>query len=65
MFFLKAGLVLGKSIALQTLVRCMHNKLDEGNLTLGIFLDVKKAFVFVDHEILFNKLDVNMVFDGS
>lgn len=47
----------GTSIALQTLVSCIHNKLDEGNSTLGIFLDVKKAFDSVDHKILLNKLD--------
>jgi len=47
----------GKSIALQTLVSCIHNNLDEGNLTLGIFLDVTKAFDSVDHKILLNKLD--------
>lgn len=31
----------GTSIALQTLVSCIHKKLDEGNSTIGIFLDVK------------------------
>jgi len=47
----------GTSIALQTLISCIHNKLDQGNSTLGIFLDVKKAFDSVDHKILLNKLD--------
>ena len=42
----------GTSIALQTLVSCIHNNLDDGNSTLGTFLDVKKAFDSVDHKIL-------------
>jgi len=47
----------GTSIALRTLISCIHKKLDEGNSTIGIFLDVKKAFDSVDHNILLNKLD--------
>lgn len=38
--------------AVQTLVSCINDKLDDGNKVLGIFLDVKKAFDCVDHEIL-------------
>jgi len=41
----------------QTLVSCIINKLDDGNKILGIFVDVKKAFDCVDHEILLSKLN--------
>jgi len=47
----------GTSKAVQTLVSCINNKLDDGNKVLGIFLDVKKAFDCVDHEILLSKLN--------
>lgn len=44
-------------IALQTLISCIHNKLDEGYSTNGIFLDVKRAFDSMDHKIFLNKLN--------
>lgn len=37
---------------------CIHNKLDEGNKVLEIFLDVKKAFDCIDHEIKQMALEV-------
>lgn len=47
----------GTSKALQSLVSYIHKKLDEGYQVLGIFLDIKKAFDCVDHNILLSKLD--------
>lgn len=35
---------------------CFHN-LDQKQLVLGIFVDLKKALDAIDHNILFNKLE--------
>ena len=35
----------------------VYNKLDQGEIVLSIFLDFRKAFDVVDHQILLNKLE--------
>eukprot|EP00102_Acyrthosiphon_pisum_P014634 XP_008184780.1 PREDICTED: RNA-directed DNA polymerase from mobile element jockey-like [Acyrthosiphon pisum] len=47
----------GTSKALQYIVSNIHKKLDEGDFVIGIFLDVKKAFDSVDHNLLLKKLE--------
>ena len=37
------------------------NNLDSGNFTAGVFIDIKKAFDTVDHNILLKKLDYYMI----
>lgn len=34
----------------------IHDSKDDGRIIMGIFLDVKKAFDNISHEILLNKL---------
>ena len=43
--------------ALITIVERIQKQLDNGNHTAGIFVDLKKAFDTVDHNILLEKLD--------
>ena len=42
--------------AIITLVDRITNSLDKGDIVISIFLDLKKAFVTVDHPTLLNKL---------
>ena len=42
--------------AIITLVEKITSSLDDGDLVIGVFLDLKKAFDTVDHRILLNKL---------
>ena len=42
--------------ALITLVNKITQSLDSGDMVIGIFLDLKKAFDTVNHKILVNKL---------
>ena len=42
--------------AIITLVEEITSSLDDGDLVIGVFLDLKKAFDTVDHRILLNKL---------
>jgi hypothetical protein len=43
-------------MALIQLFDKISSAIDEKKFTIGIFLDLSKAFDTVDHEILFNKL---------
>ena len=45
--------------SLITLVDNITQSLDEGSMLIGIFLDLKKAFGYVDHSIFFRKLCAN------
>ena len=40
-----------------TIVERIQKQLDAGNYTAGVFVDLKKAFDTVDHNILLEKLD--------
>ena len=42
--------------AIITLVDCITSSLDSGDLVIGVFLDLKKVFNTVDHQILIEKL---------
>ena len=39
------------------LVENITNAMDNGKFTIGVFIDLKKAFDTVDHNILVTKLD--------
>ena len=45
------------SMAIMDLVEEITNAMDKGKLTIGVFIDLKKAFDTVDHRILVDKLD--------
>ena len=45
------------TLALVDIIDKIKNNLDENKFGIGIFLDVKKAFDTVNHEILFDKLE--------
>ena len=44
------------TLALADLISDIAEKLDKGYITFGIFIDLKKAFDTINHDILFNKL---------
>ena len=43
--------------ALMTIVERIKKQLDAGNYTAGVFVELKKVFDTVDHNILLEKLD--------
>ena len=45
------------SMAIMELVENITNAIDNGKFTIGVFIDLKKAFDTVDHNILVTKLD--------
>ena len=45
------------SLAISELINDIQNNLENGNLCVAIFLDLKKAFDTVKHEVLLRKLD--------
>ena len=45
------------SMAIMELVENITNAMDNGKFTIGVFIDLKKAFDTVDHNILVTKLD--------
>ena len=47
------------SMAIMESVENITNAMDNGKLTIGVFIDLKKAFDTVDHSILVTKLDHN------
>ena len=44
-------------LACHTVVRNIYSNFDSGNYTLGVFLDLTKAFDSLDRRILFEKLE--------
>jgi hypothetical protein len=48
------GFITGRSIddTLFSIKKCIYTNLDSNNKVLSIFLDVKKAFDYINHEIL-------------
>ena len=40
-----------------SIIEGIQNKLDQGEYAAGVFVDLKKAFDTVDHDILINKFE--------
>lgn len=59
--FVKGSNPLSTNLDLMNLI---VNDLDQGNITIAIFIDLRKAFDVVSHELLINKLE-NMGFRGT
>ena len=45
------------NLALLELVEELTSSIDKKNKTIGVFIDLKKAFDTIDHDILLKKLD--------
>ena len=45
------------NLALLELVKELTSSIDKKNKTIGVFIDLKKAFDTIDHDILLKKLD--------
>ena len=51
------NLVFDSSNALMSITENIQTHLDKNELTAGVFIDMRKAFDAVDHDILLTKLD--------
>ena len=40
---------------------CWYENIDKNNVNFALFLDLKKAFDTIDHEILIRKLKINRI----
>ena len=49
---------LSTSLAIIDLIEEITSQIDKRNVTIGVFIDLKKAFDTIDHEILLNKLEI-------
>ena len=55
-------------MAIMQLVDKINNAVEKNETTIGVYLDLSKAFDFIDHDILLHKLDYygfrGIVLDG-
>ena len=51
--------------AILQLVDQTHGNFEQNSFTLGVFIDLSKAFDTVDHKILLKKLDVNGIVEKN
>ena len=54
------GLNISTNTALMSVIGNIQNKLDQGEYTAGVFVDLKKAFNTVDHNILIDKPELGV-----